>query len=70
MWVEIQITEIEIGIKSLWKHARYLGLQHGYGFILVDEQIENMIEAGLDSRDEYNFFMIGIRCQRYDKSLY
>lgn len=56
VWVEIQITEIEIGIKSLWKHAQYLGQQYGYGFILVDEQMENMIEVGFDSRDEYKFF--------------
>lgn len=56
IWVEIQITEIEIGIKSLWKHAQYLGQQYSYGFILVDGQVENMIEVGFDSRDEYNYF--------------
>lgn len=55
VWVEIKITEIKMGIESLWKHAQYLGQKHTYGFILVDEQIENMIEVGFDSRDEYNF---------------
>lgn len=56
VWVEIQIAEAEIGIKSLWEHAQYLGHQHSYGFILVDEQIEKMVEVGFDSRDEYNYF--------------
>lgn len=56
VWVEIQITEIEVGIESLWKHAHYFGQKHSYGFILVDEQMENMIDVGFDSRDEYNFY--------------
>ena len=33
-----------------------LGHQYSYGFILVDEKIEKMIEVGFDSRDEYNYF--------------
>lgn len=56
VWVEIQITERKVGIESLWKHAHYFGRKHSYGFILVDEQMENMIDVGFDSRDEYNFY--------------
>lgn len=56
VWVKIRITETKMGIQSLWKHAQYFGIQHSYGFILVDEQMENMIDVGFDSRDEYNFY--------------
>lgn len=56
VWVKIQIAEVETGIKSLWEHEQYLGHQYSYGFILVDEKIEKMIEVGFDSRDEYNYF--------------
>ena len=61
MWVEIQITEIKVGIQSLWKHTHYFGQKHSYGFILVDEQIENMIEMNIIS------IMIGIYWQQYNK---
>lgn len=42
VWVKIQITEAKMGIQSLRKRTQYFGMQHSYGFILVDEQMGNM----------------------------
>lgn len=55
VWVEIKINEINLGVKSLWNHKKYLNESYGCGFILVDEQMEKMIEVGCDSRDKENY---------------
>ncbi len=53
--MQIYIRDIDLGIKSLWYHNKYLGYLQSYGFVFVDEEIENMIEIGSDSRDEYRY---------------
>lgn len=55
VWMQIYIRDIDLGIKSLWYHNKYLGYPQSYGFVFVDEEIENMIEIGSDSRDEYHY---------------
>lgn len=49
-WVKIRFLNLHDGIKSLWKH-RVLG------FVLVNNNLTQIMEASFDSRDEDNYLI-------------
>lgn len=49
-WVKIKFLNLHDGIKSLWEHG-------GLGFILVNNNLTQIMEASFDSRDEDNYLI-------------
>lgn len=60
IWVKIKIIDLQAAVKSLWEHG--IDKSENYklgtvGFLLVDADMNCVMEAGSDSRDEYNYLI-------------
>lgn len=59
-WAKIKITDLRKAVVSLWEHDSYAQtVKSGtsYGFLLIDEEMDCIMEVGGDSRDEDNYLM-------------
>lgn len=60
IWARIRIIDLQWAIKSLWEQNRYKQGKHkigSYGFLLMEVNLNYIMEAGCDSRDEYNYLI-------------
>ncbi|WP_032120929.1 hypothetical protein [Clostridium amazonitimonense] len=60
IWTRIRIIDLQWAIKSLWEHNRYKQGKHkigSFGFLLMEVNLNYIMEAGCDSRDEYNYLI-------------
>lgn len=60
IWARIRIIDLQWAIKSLWEQNRYKQGKHkigSFGFLLMEVNLNYIMEAGCDSRDEHNYLI-------------
>lgn len=56
IWAKIKIVDLPSAVKSLWEHQIEKG-RGTLGFLLADASANKIMEASLDSRDEYHYLI-------------
>lgn len=67
IWARIRIINLQWAIKSLWEQNRYRQGKHkigSLGFLLMEVNLNYIMEAGCDSRDEYNYLIDICACAK------
>lgn len=59
VWSRIKLLDLRLAVPSLWRHG-----ENTRGFLLADAELSRFLEAGADSRDEYNYLIDIWNCEK------